>query len=281
MSRSHTYRRARRGNLIGARSASAGSPRVPDSARRPRLGSSTPHRISSSPASGQRPPMASAPRPLLPSARTGRPPTATRNSGGLRSQRRCGSARRARCASRSGSGLGPRTPGHTATAPARPAHRAGDRQPVPDGWASRSATSGRTCAARSASTYRSQRPRSYALFFRRRLLKGQLARPRGRISARSVDREIARAHEEPRTGRKVCSGLLRFLPAAPAGCLVCAITEVLAGYTVHMRVIAAIRCAAAPPRGRLAPTGGRRKLGTARPDEGVAPPAPAGRWGSV
>jgi hypothetical protein len=30
------------------------------------------------------------------------------------------------------SDLGPRTPGHTATAPARPSHRAGDRQPVPD-----------------------------------------------------------------------------------------------------------------------------------------------------
>lgn len=76
--------------------------------------------------------MAGSPRPLLPSARTGRPSTATCNSGCLLSQRRCGSARRARCASRSVRDLGPRTPDHTAIAPARPPHRAGDRQPVPD-----------------------------------------------------------------------------------------------------------------------------------------------------
>jgi hypothetical protein len=150
------------------------------------------------PRTGSGAPMASSPRPLLPSARTGRPSTATCNRGCLLSQRRCGSARRARrarCASRCVSDLGPRTPGHIATAPARPSHRAGDRQPVPDGWASRLATSGRTGAARSESTYLSPAPTQLSVAFRRLLLKGLLLGLQVRSCLAVAGRRIHKVHD--------------------------------------------------------------------------------------
>lgn len=106
-------------------------PRVPDSARHTRLGSSTTHRISISPSHGKRcthgqlsPTAAAVGREGLP-----RPPATE----AVCFRRGVAVALDAlACASRSVSDLGPRTPGHTATAPARPSHRAGDRQAAPD-----------------------------------------------------------------------------------------------------------------------------------------------------
>jgi hypothetical protein len=93
VSRSHTYRRARRGNLICARSASAGSPPF-----RTQHGASArlehhPPDLDFTRVWAAAHPWPALP-PLLPSARTGRPSTATCNRGCLPSQRRCGSSTR-------------------------------------------------------------------------------------------------------------------------------------------------------------------------------------------